>query len=157
MEDILRLPQEYITGRDGNIALTSSDLGRLSIAGLLDLGAVWQNADFPWPAPLLLLDGEPTQEDQATKDGKRRFFYGPRNVHSGEDPANPPVELSNTEWAFHVNIPDDPQKAPSSYLGHGIYPDGAIAIIFSEPLPYRQEVFEEAARTWLQELGLLLD
>ncbi len=155
--NILKLPQEYISGRDGNIALTAAELGRLTISGLLDLGTVRQNGQYRSPTPLLLIDGECAREDQDIEDGVRRFFYGPKTVHvPGEDPANPPVELSHTEWAFQVDLPADPKRQPSSYLGHGIYPDEAIATIFNTPLPYDQAIFERAASTWLRELGVVV-
>lgn len=154
--NILKLPQEYISGRDGNVALTGSELGRLTIAGLLDLGTVWQDAGFRSPTPLLLIDGKSALEDEDLEDGVRRFFYGPRINHvPGEDPANPPVELSHTEWAFQVDVPSNPDIQPSSYLGHGIYPDEAIAILFDPPLPYEQTVFNRATHSWLKKLGVV--
>lgn len=150
MGDILKLPQEYVDGHKSSLVIASSELGRLSIAGLLDVYIIWQNGDSTWPTPLLLVDGKPAAEDQTTNEGTRRFFYGPLNDWSAKVNTDPPVVLNGTDWAFGVDIPDDPSRKPSSYLGNGVYPSNAEAKLFEEPIPYDQVAFEAAANVWFE-------
>lgn len=150
--NILHLPSEYLASKADGIDISPANIGRLSLAGLLDLKGVFQDGSFLGPTPLILVDGRPAKPDEEVDDYKRRFYYGPSSRLEVDSP-NPPVELVSNNWAFCVDIPYNPFQKPSSYLGHGIYPHEAVAKIFRQPLPYQQEVFAEAVMLWTRELN----
>lgn len=159
MREFLKLPEKYIvTEHSTNRYMASEEtMARLAIAGLVDVGILWRNGEREWPAPLLLLDGQTAREDYEyeTHDSVRRHFYGPslagyaQFLYPGIEPEA--VVLAANGYAFHIDISQDPQLPPSAYLGHGVCPDNATAVIFDEPIPYDQELFEERARAWCQE------
>lgn len=137
-----QLPNQY----GGERIVTRQDLGRLTIAGCLDLSTWCSNGQWRWPTPLILLDGEEAAPRMQIHEAVRRHFYGPmldRRVGVWT--------LNSTEWAFGVDIPSDGTR-PSSYLGHGIDPSNAAADIFNEPIPYDQEAFDDKASQFFRDL-----
>jgi hypothetical protein len=130
-----QLPRQY----GGKFIITNRELGRLTIAGCLDLATLCSNGEWRWPTPLLLLDGMEAGKRRSLQESSRRLYYGP-TVREGV------WQLAGGELALMVDFPNDKTIEPSANLGYGLSPDDHVtAYMFVDPIAYDQEDFDDLA------------
>lgn len=134
---------------------------RLAIAALVDIPMRQQDPDgklqWVYPIPALYLDGKPPYPTEDIEDLgiTRHYFFSPRAINTKNGLAY--ILIPNDAYGGSLDTKCGVTHGlASTYIGSACDPSDADGKIFEKPLPYDQDVYDQAVEVWRKEIAARL-